>query len=63
VEVGPFDEPGQRVRGYTLIQARSSDEALEWARRFPTPHGASRPTQIEVHPILGLAEPHPGHQA
>ena len=63
VEVGGFDEPGQRISGYTLIQARSGDEALEWARRFPTPHGASRPAQIEVHPVLGLADPHPGRQA
>jgi len=63
VEVGRFAESGQRISGYTLIQARSGDEALEWARRFPTPHCTRRPVQIEVHPVLGPADPHPGHQA
>jgi len=57
VEAGTFGEPGQRITGYTLIQARSHDEALEWARRFPNPHGASRPAQIEVHPVRGPTDP------
>jgi len=36
---GPFTESKELIAGYTLIQVRSRDEALEWARRFPAPFG------------------------
>ena len=32
---GPFAEAKEVVGGYWLIQARSKEEALEWARRCP----------------------------
>lgn len=32
---GPFAETKELIAGYTLIQVRSRDEALEWTRRFP----------------------------
>src|SRR3989442_1634916 len=32
---GPFTEAKELVAGYTLIQVKSREEALEWARRFP----------------------------
>ncbi|HVJ88568.1 MAG TPA: YciI family protein [Labilithrix sp.] len=35
---GPFAEARGIVAGYTMIQVRSRDEALEWFRRFPNPH-------------------------
>lgn len=47
---GPFDD-SRSVAGYTLIQVRSSDEALEWARRFPQP-AADGIAEIEVRPLL-----------
>ena len=31
---GPFPETKELIAGYAIIQARSSDEALEHARRF-----------------------------
>jgi hypothetical protein len=34
---GPFAETKELIAGYTLIQVRSRDEALEWTRRFPAP--------------------------
>jgi hypothetical protein len=34
---GPFTEAKELVAGYTLIQVKSREEALEWARRFPNP--------------------------
>ena len=36
---GPFAESDELVAGYTLIQVRTRDEAMEWARRFPSPAG------------------------
>ena len=32
---GPFAETKELIAGYTLIQAKSYEEALEWARRWP----------------------------
>ena len=32
---GPFTESKEMIAGYTLIQVRSREEAMEWARRFP----------------------------
>lgn len=36
---GPFAETKELIAGYTLINVRSRDEAMEWARRFPAPFG------------------------
>jgi hypothetical protein len=43
---GPFAETKELVGGYTLIQVRGREEALEWSRRFPNPTGAR--CEIEV---------------
>jgi hypothetical protein len=45
---GPFAESKELVAGYTLIQTRSRDEALEWTRRFPNPSVDSGVAEIEV---------------
>lgn len=45
---GPFTESKELIAGYTLIQARSRDEALEWTRRFPNPVGEGMAAEIEV---------------
>lgn len=53
---GPFADTEELVAGYTLIQARSRDEALEWTKRFPNPRGDGIPAEIEVRPLQGLAD-------
>ena len=35
---GPFAESKELIAGYTLIQVKSKEEAMEWVRRFPNPH-------------------------
>jgi hypothetical protein len=45
---GPFAQGSDLVAGYTLIQVRDREEAMEWSRRFPAPHGALADGQIEV---------------
>ena len=32
---GPFTETKELIAGYTLIEVRSREEALAWARRWP----------------------------
>lgn len=51
VIAGPFANDGNLMAGYTLIQARSREEALEWARRFPNLRGEGLSTDIEVRPL------------
>lgn len=45
---GPFADPQALIAGYTLIQVRTREEAMEWARRFPAPNGERTPAEIEV---------------
>lgn len=45
---GPFADTKELVAGYTLIQVRSREEAMEWSRRFPNPHGEFADAEIEV---------------
>ncbi|MBN8727711.1 MAG: YciI family protein [Xanthomonadales bacterium] len=49
---GPFTESKELVAGYTLIEVRSREEALEWTRRFPNPGGDGAEVDIEVRPLF-----------
>ena len=61
---GPFAETKELIAGYTLVQVRSREEAMEWSRRFPNPAGAGCAAQIEVRPLYELEdfEPSPALQ-
>lgn len=58
---GPFAETKELIAGYTLIQVRSREEAMEWARRFPAPFGETADCEIEVRQLYELDdfEPNP----
>jgi len=53
---GPFAESKELIAGYTLIQVRSREEALEWSRRFPNPVGEGQPAVIEVRQLYELED-------
>jgi hypothetical protein len=53
---GPFAEAKELIAGYTLIQVRSREEAREWSRRFPAPHGEGVDAEIEVRPLFELED-------
>ena len=57
---GPFAEAKELIAGYTLIQVRSREEALEWSRRFPNPVGEGRPAVVEVRQLIEMEEFTPG---
>ncbi|MBC7707152.1 MAG: YciI family protein [Rhodoferax sp.] len=57
---GPFAETKELIAGYTLIQVRSKEEAMEWARRFPSPHGEMADGEIEVRQLIQLEDFAPG---
>ena len=49
---GPFTESKEIIAGYTLIQVKSREEAMEWAKRFPAPFGEGAQGQIEVRQLV-----------
>jgi hypothetical protein len=53
---GPFTETKELVAGYTLIQAGSREEALEWTKRFPNPRGQGKDCEIEVRQLFELED-------
>ena len=57
---GPFAETKELIAGYTLIQVRSREEALEWTRRFPNPAGEGLNAEIEVRQLFELDDFAPG---
>jgi hypothetical protein len=48
---GPFAEAKEVVGGYWLIQARSTEEAVEWAKRCP-----GQDCRIEVRPVFEMED-------
>ena len=51
---GPFTEAKEMIAGYTLIQVKSREEAMEWARRFPNPAVDGKEGEIEVRQLFEL---------
>jgi hypothetical protein len=51
---GPFAETKELIAGYTIIQVKSREEALEWARRFPNPHYEDG--EIEIRQLFELED-------
>ena len=56
VSDGPFAESKELIAGYTLIQVKSREEALEWTRRFPNPVGEGKEAEIEVRQLFELED-------
>ena len=57
---GPFTEAKELIAGYTLIQVKSREEAMEWARRFPNPAVDGKEGEIEVRQLFELEDFAPG---
>ena len=53
---GPFAETKELIAGYTLIEVKSRQEALEWTKRFPNPAGDGRQCEIEVRQLFELED-------
>jgi hypothetical protein len=48
---GPFTETKELVAGYWLIQVKSREEAIEWARRIPFEDG-----EVEIRQVFELED-------
>jgi hypothetical protein len=53
---GPFTESKEIVAGYTMIQTKTREEATEWAKRFPSPHGENADGMIEIRQLFELED-------
>ena len=53
---GPFGEADQLVAGYTIIHAKSREEAMEWTRGFPNPAVDGKEAEIEVRRFFELED-------
>jgi hypothetical protein len=53
---GPFTETKELIAGYTLIQVKTKEEGMEWARRFPAPFGEDQVGEIEVRQLFELED-------
>ena len=53
---GPFAETKELVAGYTLIDVKSREEALEWTKKFPNPSVDGGAAEIEVRPVYQLED-------
>jgi hypothetical protein len=53
---GPFTESKELIAGYTMIQVKSREEALEWSKRFPNPIGEAADAEIEVRQLFELED-------
>jgi hypothetical protein len=48
---GPFAETKELIGGYWIIDVKSKQEAVEWAKRIPNPHGLGVESEIEIRKI------------
>ena len=51
---GPFAESKEVIAGYTVIKVKTTEEALDWFRRFPQPHYED--CEIEMRRMFELEE-------
>lgn len=53
---GPFTETKDLIAGFWLIQVKSREEAIEWAKRAPNPHGRNGEGEIEIRQVYELED-------
>jgi len=53
---GPFAETRELIAGYWVINVNSRQEAIDWARRAPAPHGLNEESEIEIRQFFELED-------
>jgi hypothetical protein len=53
---GPFTESKELVLGYWIVEVKSREEAIEWAKRAPVVHGADEEAEIEVRQFFEIED-------
>jgi hypothetical protein len=53
---GPFAETKELIAGYWIINVKSRQEAIEWAKRVPAPHGPDQECELEIRQFFELED-------
>jgi hypothetical protein len=53
---GPYTEAKELIAGYWVIQVKSREEAIEWAKRAPNPAGEGQEGEIEIRQLFELED-------
>ena len=53
---GPFAETRELIAGYWVINVKSREEAIAWARRVPPPHGPDQECELELRQFFELED-------
>ncbi len=53
---GPFAETKELVAGFWMIQVKSKEEAIEWAKRVPDPLGEGMEAEIEIRQVFEASD-------
>jgi hypothetical protein len=53
---GPFAETKELIGGYWIIKVKSREEAIEWAKRAPAPHGEGQESEIELRQFFEMED-------
>lgn len=53
---GPFPETKELIAGYWIINVKSRDEALAWAKRVPAPFGKDQDGEIELRQFFEMED-------
>jgi len=56
----PFAETKELIAGYWIIKVKSKEEAIEWAKRVPAPHGEGQEGEIELRQFFEMEDFAPG---
>ncbi|HEV1287793.1 MAG TPA: YciI family protein [Bryobacteraceae bacterium] len=56
---GPFAETRELVCGYWMWKVKSMEEAIDWVKRCPNPHGGD--FEIEIRPLYEMEDLGPGY--
>ena len=52
---GPFSEAKELIAGFTMIEVRSREEAIEWVKRWPALDGGGE-VEIEIRQVFELSD-------
>jgi hypothetical protein len=53
---GPFAETKELIAGYWIINVKSREEAVDWARRIPAPFGKDQEGVVEVRQFFEMED-------
>ena len=53
---GPFTETKELIAGFTIIQAKSLEEAIEWVKRAPNAFSPNGEAEVEIRKVMDVED-------